>query len=80
MTSPWGRGHALAAGEGVTADVAVKASAASTNGALTLIDSQTDGGAPPRVHQPEDEAMFVVDGRMDERDKIAMQHGLQFRR
>ena len=42
----------------------VKASAASTGGRLTVIESETDGGAPPHVHDREDEAMYVLDGRV----------------
>lgn len=57
-----GRGYLVRTGEGVGQDTALKASAASTGGSLTLIDSLTDGGAPPHVHAREDEAMFVIDG------------------
>lgn len=52
-----GRGDFLASG-------GVKASAASTGGGLTLIESDTDGGAPPHIHEREDEAMYVLDGRI----------------
>ena len=31
---------------------------------MTLIESHTDGGAPPHVHQREDEAMYVLSGRI----------------
>lgn len=55
-------GYLLRAGEGIKADSALKASAASSGGSLTFIDSQTDGGAPPHVHTREDEAMYVLDG------------------
>ncbi len=58
------RPYALAAGEGLGGDPALKASAASTGGALTVIDSDTDGGAPPHVHDREDEALFVLSGRI----------------
>jgi mannose-6-phosphate isomerase-like protein (cupin superfamily) len=61
MADP-GRGYLLRAGEGVGQDTALKASAESTGGSLTFIDSLTDGGAPPHVHAREDEAMFVIDG------------------
>ena len=40
----------------------VKASAASTDGAFTLIESHTTGGAPRHVHEGEDEAMYVLEG------------------
>ena len=52
----------LSAGEGLSADPGLKASAASSGGSLTFIDSETDGGAPPHVHTREDEAMYVLDG------------------
>lgn len=56
------RGYILRAGEGLSADPGLKASAASPNASLTFIDSETDGGAPPHVHTREDEAMYVLDG------------------
>ena len=62
MTSEAGRGYVLRTGEGIGGDTALKASAASTDGSLTFIDSLTDGGAPPHVHAREDEAMFVIEG------------------
>ncbi len=40
----------------------VKASAESTGGVLTLIDSRTSGGAPMHVHENEDECFYVVEG------------------
>jgi quercetin dioxygenase-like cupin family protein len=54
-------GYVLQPGEGVT-DAGTKASVASTGGALTLIESTADGGAPLHVHEHEDEAFYVVDG------------------
>jgi quercetin dioxygenase-like cupin family protein len=42
----------------------VKASAASTNNSFTLIESHTAGGAPPHLHEREDEAMYVLDGEI----------------
>jgi quercetin dioxygenase-like cupin family protein len=47
-------------GEGV----GVKASAESTGGSITLVDSQTSGGAPLHVHRNEDECFYVLDGRI----------------
>jgi len=58
------RGYAVSTGEGLEQDPALKASAASTGGAFTLIESRTDGGAPPHVHEREDEAMYVLEGRI----------------
>jgi mannose-6-phosphate isomerase-like protein (cupin superfamily) len=45
-------------------DPGLKASAASTGGALTLYASRTTGGAPPHVHEREDECFYVVSGRI----------------
>jgi mannose-6-phosphate isomerase-like protein (cupin superfamily) len=57
------KGYVVGAGEGVEgADPELKASAASTDGALALIESRTTGGAPPHVHSREDECMYVVEG------------------
>jgi quercetin dioxygenase-like cupin family protein len=57
-------GYVLPPGEGVPdqKDPAVKASRVSTDGALTVIDSDTDGGAPRHVHAHEDECFYVLDG------------------
>ena len=59
-----GAGYALEEGIGVESDPGLKASHASTGGASTLIESRTDGGAPPHVHEREDEAMYVLEGRI----------------
>lgn len=57
------RGYVLRPGEGVAGFGAeVKASRASTGGALTLIESRTRGGAPRHVHSQEDEAFYVLEG------------------
>ena len=45
-------------------DSGVKASRESTAGAFTLIESRAEGGAPPHVHSREDEAMYVLEGRI----------------
>jgi quercetin dioxygenase-like cupin family protein len=57
-------GYVLRPGEGAAGqdDMAVKASRASTDGALTVIDSDTTGGAPRHVHAHEDECFYVLDG------------------
>jgi quercetin dioxygenase-like cupin family protein len=53
----------LKAGEGVVGyGTEVKAAKSSTGGLLTLIESQTTGGAPLHVHSHEDEAFYVVEG------------------
>jgi mannose-6-phosphate isomerase-like protein (cupin superfamily) len=58
------RGYALARGEGLGGHSALKISATSSGGSLSLIESHTDGGAPPHVHEREDEAMYVLEGRI----------------
>ncbi len=40
----------------------LKASALSTSGALTVVQSQINGGPPRHVHANEDECIFVVSG------------------
>jgi mannose-6-phosphate isomerase-like protein (cupin superfamily) len=57
-------GYVLRPGEGAAGqdDPAVKASRISTDGALTVIDSDTTGGAPRHVHAYEDECFYVLDG------------------
>jgi quercetin dioxygenase-like cupin family protein len=57
-------GYLVTAGTGIDGDPALKASRASTAGALTVIESDTDGGAPPHVHTREDEAMYVLEGEI----------------
>lgn len=53
----------LKPGEGVAGfDSEVKASKPSTRGALTLIESETTGGAPMHVHSREDECFYVLAG------------------
>jgi quercetin dioxygenase-like cupin family protein len=57
-------GYVLQPGEGGAGqdDPDVKASRASTDGALTVIDSVTSGGAPSHVHAHEDECFYVLEG------------------
>jgi quercetin dioxygenase-like cupin family protein len=55
-------GYALPAGDGLGGDSALKASVAATGGSLTVIESDTTGGAPRHVHTREDEAMYVLEG------------------
>lgn len=43
-------------------DASVKASAASTGGAITVMVAPTTGGAPRHVHHREDECFYVIDG------------------
>lgn len=59
-----GRGYLLEPGQGIDGDESLKASGASSGGSLTLIESNTRGGAPPHVHEREDEAMYVLDGQI----------------
>jgi mannose-6-phosphate isomerase-like protein (cupin superfamily)/predicted enzyme related to lactoylglutathione lyase len=57
------QGYLLRPGEGVSgAGADLKASHASTGGAITLIESHTTGGAPMHVHSHEDECFYVVEG------------------
>lgn len=58
------RAYLLNAGEGLDGDPALKASRESTGGVLTVIESDTDGGAPAHVHRREDEAMYVLEGEI----------------
>jgi quercetin dioxygenase-like cupin family protein len=46
--------------------LAVKAAAAATGGAYTLLEDRVapGGGPPPHIHQGEDEAFFVLDGAL----------------
>jgi quercetin dioxygenase-like cupin family protein len=56
-------GYLLRPGEGVRPDdLAAKATAESTGGTLSVIESHTTGGAPPHLHRNEDEAFYVLDG------------------
>ena len=54
--------YSLQMGQGVNGDSSVKASVASTGGQFTLIESDTDGGAPMHIHSREDEYFYVVEG------------------
>jgi mannose-6-phosphate isomerase-like protein (cupin superfamily) len=59
------KGYLLHPGEGAAGfDASVKASTASTGGAITLIESHTRGGAPRHVHTREDECFYVIAGRI----------------
>jgi mannose-6-phosphate isomerase-like protein (cupin superfamily) len=56
-------GYVLHAGQGIpNGGPDLKASVASTGGALTLIESRTTGGAPMHVHSREDECFYVLEG------------------
>jgi quercetin dioxygenase-like cupin family protein len=57
-------GYVLRPGEGASGqdDPAVKASRVSTGGAMTVIDSDSAGGAPRHVHAHEDECFYVLEG------------------
>jgi mannose-6-phosphate isomerase-like protein (cupin superfamily)/catechol 2,3-dioxygenase-like lactoylglutathione lyase family enzyme len=57
------QGYLLGPGQGVPGSGPdLKASHASTGGAITLIESRTTGGAPMHVHSREDECFYVVEG------------------
>ena len=59
-------GYVLQPGEGLS-DGGTLAGVVSTGGALTVIASTADGGAPPHVHTREDEAIYVVSGTISVR-------------
>ncbi|MBI1282090.1 MAG: cupin domain-containing protein [Anaerolineaceae bacterium] len=54
--------YVLQADEGIGSDSSLKATVASTGGHFTLIESDTDGGAPMHIHSREDEYFYVVEG------------------
>jgi quercetin dioxygenase-like cupin family protein len=58
------RGYLVGPDEGVgDYDASVKASVASTGGAITvMVSASTKGGAPRHVHHREDECFYVIDG------------------
>jgi mannose-6-phosphate isomerase-like protein (cupin superfamily) len=57
------RAYMLGPDEGlIVTEPELKASSASTGGALTLIASRTTGGAPMHVHSREDECFYVLEG------------------
>jgi mannose-6-phosphate isomerase-like protein (cupin superfamily) len=59
------KGYMLVDGESLPgADAGTKASAASTGGSLTLVESRIEGGPPRHVHAREDESFYVLDGTL----------------
>jgi quercetin dioxygenase-like cupin family protein len=59
------KGYMLVEGDSVPgADAGTKASAASTAGSLTLVESRIQGGPPRHVHAHEDESFYVLDGAL----------------
>jgi mannose-6-phosphate isomerase-like protein (cupin superfamily) len=59
------RGYLVPPGAGLSGgDPGIKASAASTGGSLTLIESRIQGGPPRHVHTHEDESFYVLDGSL----------------
>lgn len=60
------KGYRVEAGAGLAHRVpGVKASAVSTGGSLTLIESTIDGGPPRHLHRNEDESFYVLAGRLE---------------
>jgi mannose-6-phosphate isomerase-like protein (cupin superfamily) len=60
-------GYVLRVGQsllGHPEDAGIKASAASTGGSLTLIESRLHSGPPRHVHDREDESFYVLDGSL----------------
>jgi quercetin dioxygenase-like cupin family protein len=65
----WGAitGYVLPAGQGLPSrpdEPGTKASAASTAGSLTVIESTLTSGPPRHVHDREDESFYVLDGAL----------------
>ena len=65
-------GHALGKEQGdaiwfLGTRMTVKAGSSATNGAFTLIEAECPSGfaPPPHIHQIEDEAFYLLDGRID---------------
>jgi quercetin dioxygenase-like cupin family protein len=56
--------YVLQTGQGLNGDSSLKASVASTGSNFTLIESDTDGGAPMHIHSREDEYFYVVEGKI----------------
>lgn len=57
------KGYVVGPEDGVIRDdPEVKASRSSTGGVITVIETDTDGGAPPHIHTNEDECFYVVNG------------------
>jgi quercetin dioxygenase-like cupin family protein len=61
------QGYVLQAGEGVDGESSLKASAKSTGGGMSMIESRTTGGAPLHVHTREDEYFYVLEGKLSVR-------------
>jgi len=58
-------GYATRPGAGVTADdPSLKASQASTDGALSVFETSIDVGPPLHVHDREDECFYVLEGEL----------------
>lgn len=71
MTTGTGAGYALPAGEGraiwfLGTRMTVKAGAAETGGAFTLVEQELPPGfaPPPHIHHQEDEAFYILDGSL----------------
>jgi mannose-6-phosphate isomerase-like protein (cupin superfamily) len=60
-------GYVLSPGQGLSArpdEPGTKASAASTAGSLTVIESTLTSGPPRHVHDREDESFYILDGSL----------------
>jgi quercetin dioxygenase-like cupin family protein len=56
-------GYLLRSGDGVSdEDLAVKATADRTGGALSVVEAHLTAGAGPHIHKNEDIAFYVLDG------------------
>jgi mannose-6-phosphate isomerase-like protein (cupin superfamily) len=57
------KGYVVAASEGLTGQGSgILATRESTRAALTVMESQIDGGPPLHVHKHEDESFYVLEG------------------
>ena len=62
---PAGRGYVLDANQGLApSQPDLKASAGSTGGLLTVLSFSLDGGPPRHTHTREDEAIYLLAGRL----------------
>jgi len=60
-------GYVVPAGTGLADDPGLKASRASTGGALSVFETSIGAGPPLHVHDREDECFYVLDGELSVR-------------
>jgi mannose-6-phosphate isomerase-like protein (cupin superfamily) len=64
VSSQQASGYVVQPGAGLAGQGGLLASRTSTGGTFTLMESHAKGGAPPHVHEREDEAMYVLEGQI----------------